>query len=185
MEHGSDYKHPFADSTLKSSRAVPHPSTNRALRRLTSEVRRDPVHSTWYGRQRNLFSATSEKLALGNHVAKIGIGQLSRGGAHPTMHCASHRDESGRRFRAWRTPHVSAHRIKGRFGRSAATSSCLRKFLAKNNAKWHSRGACGGLFIPLQHSNRAKKSPLLKKKKQDFEHFSPPIKAPQENLKNH
>ena len=41
-----------ADSTLRSSRAVPHPSTNRALRRLTSEVERDPVHSTRYGRQR-------------------------------------------------------------------------------------------------------------------------------------
>ena len=41
-----------ADSTLRSSQAVPHPSTNRALRRLTSEVRRDPVHSTRYGRQR-------------------------------------------------------------------------------------------------------------------------------------
>ena len=35
-----------ADSTLRCSRAVPHPSTNRALRRLTSEVGRDPVHST-------------------------------------------------------------------------------------------------------------------------------------------
>jgi hypothetical protein len=41
-----------ADSTPRSSQAVPHPSTNRALRRLTSEVRRDPVHSTRYGRQR-------------------------------------------------------------------------------------------------------------------------------------
>ena len=41
-----------ADSTRRSSQAVPHPSTNRALRRLTSEVRRDPVHSTRYGRQR-------------------------------------------------------------------------------------------------------------------------------------
>ena len=41
-----------ADSTLRSSQAVPHPSTDRALRRLTSEVRRDPVHSTRYGRQR-------------------------------------------------------------------------------------------------------------------------------------
>ena len=41
-----------ADSTLRSSRAVPHPSTNRALCRLTSEVGRDPVHSTRYGRQR-------------------------------------------------------------------------------------------------------------------------------------
>ena len=43
-----------ADSTLRSSQAVPHPSTNRALCRLTSEVRRDPVHSTRYGRQRNI-----------------------------------------------------------------------------------------------------------------------------------
>ena len=43
-----------ADSTRRSSRAVPHPSTNRALRRLTSEVRRDPVHSTRYGRQQKL-----------------------------------------------------------------------------------------------------------------------------------
>ena len=47
-----------ADSTLRSSRAVPHPSTNRALRRLTSEVRRDPVHSTRYGRQRNQLRAS-------------------------------------------------------------------------------------------------------------------------------
>ena len=40
-----------ADSTRKCSQVVPHPSTNWALRRLTSEVRRDPVHSTRYGRQ--------------------------------------------------------------------------------------------------------------------------------------
>ena len=39
-------------ATLKSSRAVPHPSTNQALCRLTSEVR-DPVYSTRYGRQRH------------------------------------------------------------------------------------------------------------------------------------
>ena len=45
-----------ADSTLRSSRAVPHPSTNRALRRLTSEFRRDPVHSTRYGRQHDLLA---------------------------------------------------------------------------------------------------------------------------------
>ena len=43
-----------AGSTLRSSQAVPHPSTNRALRRLTSEFGRDPVHSTRYGRQRVL-----------------------------------------------------------------------------------------------------------------------------------
>ena len=45
-----------ADSTLRSSRTVPHPSTNRALRRLTSEVERDPVHSTRYGRQQEIMS---------------------------------------------------------------------------------------------------------------------------------
>ena len=44
-----------ADSTLRSSQAVPHPSTDRALRCLTSEVKRDPVHSTRYGRQRQTF----------------------------------------------------------------------------------------------------------------------------------
>ena len=47
--------HAKADSTLRSSQAVPHPSTNQALRRLTSEVRRDPVHSTRYGRQRQII----------------------------------------------------------------------------------------------------------------------------------
>ena len=47
QEGGQNQK---ASSTLKSSRAVPHPSTNRALRRLTSEFGRDPVHSTRYGR---------------------------------------------------------------------------------------------------------------------------------------
>ena len=54
-----------ADSTLRSSRAVPHPSTNRALRRLTSsEVRRDPAHSTRYGRQRNYPIASSQPTRL-------------------------------------------------------------------------------------------------------------------------
>ena len=51
-----------ADSTLRSSRAVPHPSTNRALRRLTSEVRRDPVHSTRYGRQRKARSTSRSSM---------------------------------------------------------------------------------------------------------------------------
>ena len=39
-------------STLRTSRAVTHPSTIRALRGLTSEFRWDPVHSTQYGRWR-------------------------------------------------------------------------------------------------------------------------------------
>ena len=47
-----------ADCTLRSSQAVPHPSTNRALRRLTSEVGRDLVYSTRYGRQREVMHAT-------------------------------------------------------------------------------------------------------------------------------
>ena len=44
-----------ADCTLRSSQAVPHPSTNRALRRLTSEVGRDLVYSARYGRQRSMY----------------------------------------------------------------------------------------------------------------------------------
>ena len=50
-----------AGSTLRSSRAVPHPSTNRALRRLTSEVGRGPVHSTRYGRQRRTTQHNASK----------------------------------------------------------------------------------------------------------------------------
>ena len=44
-----------ADSTLRSSQAVPCPSTDRALRCLTSDVKRDPVHSTRYGRRQNVW----------------------------------------------------------------------------------------------------------------------------------
>ena len=54
-----------ADSTLRSSQAVPHPSTDRALRRLTSEVERDPVHSTWYGCQRGKTHSTNNSLCGG------------------------------------------------------------------------------------------------------------------------
>ena len=48
-----------ADSTRRCSQAVPHPSTNQALRRLTSEVGRDPVYSTRYGRQREMYPEMS------------------------------------------------------------------------------------------------------------------------------
>jgi hypothetical protein len=41
-----------ANSTLTASRAVPHPSTDRAFRRLTSEFGWDQVYSTKYGRWR-------------------------------------------------------------------------------------------------------------------------------------
>ena len=39
-----------ASSTRRASQAVPHPSTDRALQRLTSEFGRDPVYSLRYGR---------------------------------------------------------------------------------------------------------------------------------------
>ena len=65
-----------ADSTLRSSRAVPHPNTNRALRRLTSEVRRDPVHSTRYGRQRNYSKLFDVRGAL-IHEAFFDLPSLS------------------------------------------------------------------------------------------------------------
>ena len=64
-----------AGGTLRSSRAVPHPSTNRALRRLTSEFGRDPVHSTRYGRQRQfscLFTSASFSLPLSRCRARDG-----------------------------------------------------------------------------------------------------------------
>ena len=58
-----------ADSTLRSSRAVPHPSTNRALCRLTSEVGRDPVHSTRYGRQRrSCFASGVQRTAQSQNL---------------------------------------------------------------------------------------------------------------------
>ena len=41
-----------ANSTLRASRAIPHPSTDRAFRRLTSEFGWDRVYSTKYGRWR-------------------------------------------------------------------------------------------------------------------------------------
>ena len=70
-----------AGSTLGSSRAVPHPSTNRALRRLTSEVRRDPVHSTRYGRQRKT-SGRSVLIDASCHPAAIHSGSRCRCSPH-------------------------------------------------------------------------------------------------------
>ena len=60
-----------ADSTLRTSQAVPHPSTDRALRRLTSEVRRDPVHSTRYGRQRSSKSFSSIFLSRNSNLTAL------------------------------------------------------------------------------------------------------------------
>ena len=44
-----------AYSTPRGSQAVPHLSTNRALRCLTAEFGRDPVCSTRYGRKQKLY----------------------------------------------------------------------------------------------------------------------------------
>ena len=44
---------------------VPQPSTNRALRRLTSEVGRDLVYSARYGRQRPRLRELHSPMALG------------------------------------------------------------------------------------------------------------------------
>ena len=68
---GSKKQGAKADSTLKSSRAVPHPSTDRALRRLTSKVRRDPVHSTRYGRQREVLCNMVAPLSQSLHTELV------------------------------------------------------------------------------------------------------------------
>ena len=71
---GLGHKHQRkADSTLRTSQAVPHPSTNRALCCLTSEVGRDPVHSTRYGRQRTCSLYTEKRMAgaRASEVAQI------------------------------------------------------------------------------------------------------------------
>ncbi len=48
-----------ANNTPRASRAVPHLSTNRAFRRLTSEFGWDRVHSTKYGRWRKIPTSTT------------------------------------------------------------------------------------------------------------------------------
>ena len=60
-----------ADSTLRCCWASPHPSTNRALRRLTSELGRDPVHSTRYGRQRTPRSEQGPCLGGPSYKASV------------------------------------------------------------------------------------------------------------------
>ena len=110
-----------ADSTRRSSRAVPHPSTNRALRRLTSEVRRDPVYSTRYGRQQQCWeerrSATLRRgnlprrrerhrdmSTLLNCAPQNKLGAASSGGDPPTR-CA---ERSSAGARAQKGPNPTA-----------------------------------------------------------------------------
>ena len=74
-----------ADSTQKCSQVVPHPSTIRALCHLTSEVKRDPVHLTWYGRQRRMASADGNMPRVENMRKRpaIGLGKLPCGAPVP------------------------------------------------------------------------------------------------------
>ena len=67
-----------ADSTLRTSQAVPHPSTIRALSCLTSEVKRDPVYSTRYGRQRNICDFFSLCANIQNGVPDPPLGRVLR-----------------------------------------------------------------------------------------------------------
>ena len=65
------WKKQKASSTLRTSRAVTHPSTIRAFRRLTSEFGWDPVFSTQYGRWQRLVPPTTCHTPLNPGLEKI------------------------------------------------------------------------------------------------------------------
>ena len=67
-----------ADSTLRTSQAVPHPSTIRALSCLTSEVKRDPVYSTRYGRQRKICDFFSFCVNIQKSLPNPPLGRVLR-----------------------------------------------------------------------------------------------------------
>ena len=110
-----------ADSTLRSSRAVPHPSTNQALRRLTSEVRRDPVCSTRYGRQRRhmqllclalpaaRWRSTAQPSPRCWAVVRAPLAKRARPSCNPLLEAPKHKaDSTLRSSRA--VPHPSTNR---------------------------------------------------------------------------
>ena len=89
-----------ADSTPRSSQAVPHPSNNRAPCRLTSEVRRDPVfsatawpsakrqdffvmiedcHKTWVAVLKGIESNLQKSRCLGNGSPRLRIWRVFMG----------------------------------------------------------------------------------------------------------
>ena len=63
----SNQKMKKANSTLRASRAVPHPSTDRAFRRLTSEFGWDRVYSTKYGRWRRHLPRANQNPKCKHH----------------------------------------------------------------------------------------------------------------------
>ena len=79
--------HEKADSTRRCSQAVPHPSTNQALRRLTSEVGRDPVYSTRYGRQREMCPEMRRTFVRRRCLEKSPKCSLSPHGTIIFIHC--------------------------------------------------------------------------------------------------
>ena len=83
-----------ADSTRRCSQAVPHPNTNRALCCLTSEVRRDPVYSTRYGRQR-----------------KVSVYCTVRCGVHSDINLSSVLNHGGVHRRCWLLPWTDKHKL--------------------------------------------------------------------------
>ena len=65
--------------------------TNRALRRLTSEVGRDPVHSTRYGRQQMVASAAAGRPA---HLVEHAFSKREVVGFNPTAACFNKQRDS-------------------------------------------------------------------------------------------
>ena len=68
-----------AGSTRRASQAVPHPSTDRALQRLTSEFERDPVYSLRYGRRR---TPTRTRTRTANHPTQNSNHPMRRRNPH-------------------------------------------------------------------------------------------------------
>ena len=79
-----------AGSTQRCSQAVPHPGTSRALHRLTSEVRRDLVHSTRYGRQQKHLRAVFISPAKPPHAVSLARRHVGRATALPLPGACDH-----------------------------------------------------------------------------------------------
>ena len=71
-----------ASSTQRTSQAVPHPSTDRALQRLASEFGRDPVYSLRYGRLRTSYCRTCAATDL--RVSSPSLAKFARENRLPT-----------------------------------------------------------------------------------------------------
>ena len=70
------------------SQAVTHPSTNPTQCCLTSVIRREPVHSAWYGRR--TLQHTHKHLLYRNSVKRIGLLQIADNTDTVQLDYASH-----------------------------------------------------------------------------------------------